>query len=416
MPTVKLYKDELMKLFGPAVVEVKEGLVDVFMKRFRAGDRFVVHRVRSYVVRSIEESELNVNLGPEGSIQQVDENEPYLNWVAKVEETVGTISGNGVTVVIGGVDYGKSTLSVMIVNSALERGLKPALIDGDVGQSDIGPPGFITLSFPDKQAIWMREYSAERMIFIGDVKPQHHVDEIAWAIVKLIDYAAKCGRKPIVIDTDGWINEEQALNYKAKLIQRVKPEAVFVIGGEYCNYFSKYGKIGVKTVCLNAPQSRRTRSREERRMLRRTKYSEYFTEAKVLKLNLNELIVINNPLFLGDAVHIPTRLSNKILYASKDPSKLHIVVKTELSDNEINELRNEFKVSGVKVYSEEQLKNLYTALSDGDTDYPALLLKIDFNSMEAHVKTKYVGEPKFFKFTSIKLTEDFYEEFVDRNQ
>lgn len=147
-------------------------------------------------------------------------------------------------------------------------------------------------------------------------------------------------------------------------------------------------------------------------MLRRAKYAEFLAEAKLLKLNLNDLLVLNNPLFIGEPVQTPSRFSSKIIYSSRDPCKLHIVVKDNLSENEVEELKEELKVSGVKAYSEDQFRNIYVALSDGYFDYPALLLKVDFNSMEALVKTKFNGEPRVIKFSSIKLNEDFVEEFT----
>jgi len=80
--------------------------------------------------------------------------------------------------VIGQVDSGKSSVSILLSNTALNNGEKPAVIDGDVGQADIGPPGFISLSYPDSKTLWMRTLKPYAMKFIGDIKPQGHMFQI----------------------------------------------------------------------------------------------------------------------------------------------------------------------------------------------------------------------------------------------
>ena len=41
---------------------------------------------------------------------------------------------------LGDIDTGKSSLATFIVNSALKKGHKPAVIDADMGQGDLAPP------------------------------------------------------------------------------------------------------------------------------------------------------------------------------------------------------------------------------------------------------------------------------------
>ena len=42
--------------------------------------------------------------------------------------------------VTGPTDAGKTTLCTCILNQAINRGLRPAIIDADVGQGDLAPP------------------------------------------------------------------------------------------------------------------------------------------------------------------------------------------------------------------------------------------------------------------------------------
>lgn len=412
MPIVKLGVNEFIKIFGPASINVKTGEIDVYRKRFRNRDSFIIHKLRSCVIQSLSESELEINLGNEASIAQLDEKDPYPNWVKSLPEILGL--NPRCVVVVGGVDCGKSTFSIMLANEALSRGLKPAVIDSDVGQADIGPPCFVTMSYPDNQVIWMREYRAVYHRFIGDNKPQYKTDEIICATKDLINKAFSEARDIVVVDTDGWIGDENAVSYKQKLVANVKPDVLVVIGSDLYNVFSKFEKIGVKVVALEPPQNRRTRSREERRLLRRDKYREYLSEEKVVKRSFNELVVLNNPVLNGVFVEEPSQSIGKILFLSKTYGKLHVVSKTSLSSEEIELLKSKYSVNHVRTYSEDYFNNLLVSLSDGDNDYPALLVKIDFKNREFVLKTKYNIDFKLLKFSDVKLGEDFAEEVLEK--
>ena len=52
-----------------------------------------------------------------------------------------------VIMVIGEIDTGKSTLVALIAQWFRENGKKVAVVDSDIGQSDVGPPGFVSVSY-----------------------------------------------------------------------------------------------------------------------------------------------------------------------------------------------------------------------------------------------------------------------------
>jgi Predicted GTPase or GTP-binding protein len=133
----------------------------------------------------------------------------------------------------------------MIFNIAMAQGLKPAAVDGDVGQADIGPPGFITLGSSDKQVYWLNELQPLSMRFIGDIKPQHYAQLIVCEITRLVEGAHGAGYKVVAVDTDGWVRDEQGLLHKAMLIERLRPDAIFVLGDELKGVFKWATKLGI---------------------------------------------------------------------------------------------------------------------------------------------------------------------------
>ncbi|MEM4758911.1 MAG: Clp1/GlmU family protein [Desulfurococcaceae archaeon] len=412
MPIIKLKQNELIRVFGPASINVKLGVIDVYRKKFEIGESFIIHKLRSCVIQSITDSELEINLGSEASLAQLDDRDSYMNWLETLSKILDSKPKS--IIVIGNVDSGKSTFSIMIANEALNKGLKPAVIDSDVGQADIGPPCFITMSYPDYQVIWMREYKAVHYKFIGDNKPQYKIDEIIYAVKELMNRAVNDNRNIVVVDTDGWIGDENAIVYKYKLITSIKPDILVVIGRELQDMFSKLEKIGVKVYTIDPPQYRRTRNREERKLLRRDKYREYLENGKLVKISFDNLIVLNNPLFNTTPVETPVQLSDRILFISRGLGKLYVVSKTSLSNEEIEFLKNTYGVSHIRIYNENYFENILVALSNGTIDYPALLVKVDFRNRELLLKTKFSNDFKLIKFSSIKLREDYVEEIIEK--
>ncbi|ADI31318.1 Clp1/GlmU family protein [Staphylothermus hellenicus] len=415
MPTVELRKDEAIKIFGPAAINIASGAVEVLGKKFNTNDKFIVHKTRSYIVVALTDSKLDVNLGSEASIQAVEEDDPYHEWVSIANEILS--KGYRRIMILGGVDYGKSSFSTLLSNKALDNNLDPALIDADVGQADIGPPGFISMSYPTQQVIWMRMLKPFKLRFIGDIKPQHHIGLIIDKLKELINTAEKDHRKPIIIDTDGWIGDSYALMYKYRLVEEVKPDATIVIGEEYWEFFDKLSLLGTNIYKVKAPRIRKQRSREERRALRSDKYREFLVDSQIIKVSLKNVLITNMPLFMGKPISLDSLNVSpleKVLYAAKTPDKLYLVLSEPVKLQGFDELKTRFNVQKIRTLISGFEKNLYVAIVDKNGDeYPGQVLKIDFRNETIHVRSKYRVEPSIIRFSHIRLTEEYTENILE---
>ena len=69
------------------------------------------------------------------------------------QELAGEIvTQEGVVMMVGAPDTGKSTLSKMVLKEALAQGKTVAYIDGDLAQSIVGPPTCIGLRMLGSEA------------------------------------------------------------------------------------------------------------------------------------------------------------------------------------------------------------------------------------------------------------------------
>ncbi|MEM4816791.1 MAG: Clp1/GlmU family protein [Desulfurococcaceae archaeon] len=418
MPILKMNKDEMLCLTGPMSINILNGRLEILYKEFGKGEHLIIHKFRNYIVHALEDTELDITMGDDAKIQLINENEPYLERLNIVNDIL--TNNYDKVVILGGVDTGKSTLSILLSNKALRDGLKPAIIDGDIGQADIGPPCFISMSYPSKQVLWMRDLKPCVMKFIGDIKPQNYTDKIIYVLKELIEQAISDNRNPIIIDTDGWINDEYAVNYKCKLVSELNPKAVIAIGEDTWSIFQKYENIGIKVYKTRVPLNRRTRNREERRQLRKDKYLEYLNNAPQRRVSLDKVVFIGHPLFHScDLINISTNsgfktdLMRNLVYVTKCFNTLHVVSTSNISEEQLEFLKKTYGCDKVKTYSDSSFRRIFIAVSNGEIDYPGLIEWIDFRNREAVVKTNYTGDIKYIKLSRIHLTEDYVEQVAE---
>jgi len=412
MVTVKMSSGEKLKFFGPMMIVVNKGLISILDKKFGEKDRIVIHKLKSYVVEAVEDSELDINMGADSQIQRVEELDPYDDWLRIADKILE--KNPEIIMIVGGVDCGKSTFTILLSNKAIDKGWKPAIIDADVGQADIGPPGFVSMAYPDQKVIWMRELKPYTMRFIGDIKPQHSVDRIIYCVRELSDKAITMGRRPVIIDTDGWIGDEYALSYKYRLVHESGSKTLVVIGEDYQGLFRVFEKHGVGVYETRAPVIRKTRSRDERRLLRRDKYREYLAEAPLRKIPLDEVIVIGFPILYGSPIQLPNNVEQQILentvYASKLYNTLYIVATQRFRNEWVEHLKNTMGIEKIKIYTDGFEKNTYVGLIGLDGEYPGLVERINYLSREIVVKTPYNGLVRKIVFSNIKLSEEYVEQ------
>ena len=83
------------------------------------------------------------------------------------------LSNPGVVVVLGATDSGKSTFCSYLTGKGIDTGIRTALVDADVGQSRVGPPGCIGWAWAGPQGIG----AEEDLWFVGSFSPSGHLSE-----------------------------------------------------------------------------------------------------------------------------------------------------------------------------------------------------------------------------------------------
>ncbi|MGC8961637.1 MAG: Clp1/GlmU family protein, partial [Candidatus Bathyarchaeia archaeon] len=202
-------------------------------------------------------------------------------WIQIPPTLSKILQGCGKVVVLGGVDSGKSSLSTLIANYFSSKGSHVSILDLDVGQSDISLPATIGLGIVRDPIRGLYEAEPVAMYFIGSISPAPKAGKIIKGAAKL---AEKIGdrRCILIVNTDGWIQGEEALNYKIRLTDALKPEAVIVIGEDKeADSLSEILKESFQVLRVGTPCFIYKRTREERRRIRERAYYKYLRDGSL---------------------------------------------------------------------------------------------------------------------------------------
>ena len=148
--------------------------------------------------------------------------EPYDEVVQR------SLASRGVTLLIGGLDSGKSTLARRIARSGMEAGLRVGYLDADVGQSTVGPPTTVGLRLCRSSDDLDPEVLAQphHLAFVGATSPQGHLLPLVVGTRLLLDRARVEGADLVVVDTTGLVSGVYGQLLKFQKVGVLQPDLV----------------------------------------------------------------------------------------------------------------------------------------------------------------------------------------------
>ena len=103
-----------------------------------------------------------------------------------------------------------------------------AFLDGDVGQSALGPPTTMTLGLPRDSAENPSAIQSQVRWFVGDVSPRGRMLPLVVGAARLVGRALNVGAKIVVMDTTGLVNQlHGGVALKHALVNQLQPTTLF---------------------------------------------------------------------------------------------------------------------------------------------------------------------------------------------
>jgi polynucleotide 5'-hydroxyl-kinase GRC3/NOL9 len=207
----------------------------------------------------------------------------------------------GTLLVVGATDVGKTTLARYLFQTLRTQGCKVWFLDGDPGQSALGPPATLTLSseldvgvkFLPDQDLWR--------YFVGSTSPTGHMLPVLVGGARLVQAAYAAGAEAVVYDTSGLIDPRQGgLALKSAKIDLLRPQAILAIQRDQeLEPLLSALRRSQRTRVMDLHPSEAVLRRDSilRREYRAQQFARYFSKAKLLVVDWTRLAIFPLPWF-----------------------------------------------------------------------------------------------------------------------
>lgn len=402
---LELKEKDVVGLEGLLRIEVKSGKVSVSGAIREKGDEILVPRAKSLPLEAETDALLEYTVGEGGNIERLSERTIPSEW----DEILGEIVEEKprVVEVLGGMDTGKTFFTTYIANLLLKHGIYPAVVDSDVGQSDIGPPGTVGVGVLDRQVSFLFEVPAKLTYFVGSMSPSGHMLEFVIGIKKMVEHGLK-NADVVIVDTPGWVFGGPGRTLQLYNTELLDPDLVVALQQkDELEHLLK----GISVRIRRVPASRKVRRRspDERRFLREMIFAKYFENARKLTLDLRKVKLERcyystgkplNPKSLG--------VEGPIIHAEKMPEGLLIVTTDSLDDDSLHALESKF--GSVKVIEKGSEVNTLVALIDGSRSPLGIGIIDEINYVHRKLRVitpiKDVTKAVAVQFGSIKVSPE----------
>jgi len=342
---------------GPASFSLQNGDASVLAAPLVQDLSTSVLQGRTVPIETVQGCVIEVRLSPGGKHRVVNESTIPTRW-REASEIIRQVKG--VAVILGEVDSGKSTLCTFLANECFHDGTPISIVDGDVGQADIGPPTTISMSILRHHVFSLKEVKPDTSLFMGDTSPTLIPDKLTRGLVGLRDLA-KSQSEVTLINTDGWVRSEEAVAHKVQLLREIHPNLVLVVGGNGEIDSIVEQQIST-TLRLARSKHAATRTREERKRYRESGYKRFLENAKRLDLPLGKV-----------------------------------------------RLRRFNSYSQMKIREEENLKGLLSGLLNEDEQLMAIARVENLHNGIVSVKTTLDGYPRIVELGAVLLSPRYEE-------
>ena len=210
-------------------------------------------------------------------------------WETQLEDLIS----ERVVLVIGAAEAGKTTFTAWLANHLHARGLAVAIVDADVGQSEIGPPATVGLGAVRGPMARTGDAEPVAFEFVGVTSPGRQPWRTAEATGRLMA-AARARFERVVVDTSGFIAGGFAAAVKQRKIAAVDPDFVVAVqAGDECEHILRglASRSRPRVLRLPAVREGRPRTSAVRRRHRESALARHLADARPLTLDASRIAV-----------------------------------------------------------------------------------------------------------------------------
>lgn len=403
MPELQLKRGNIVKMEGLVSLRVKEGKVSIVGGLHEKGSKVVIPRAKSLPVEAESDAVIEYTLGSCGEVEKLPGRTIPREWDVLVEEII--TKKPRVVLILGEVDTGKSFFSTYIANMLVGQNLRVAVVDGDAGQSDVGPPTTLGVVVVERPVVFLQEVQPHAAYFIGSMSPAGHILEFMVGIKRMVERGLEKA-DVTVVNTAGWTAGGPGRALRLYEMELLNPDIIVALqrGKELEHLLKCMDQTKVRRISVS--KQVRPRSRSDRTFLRELALARYFEGAGRLALDLRKVLLERCYFRTGEPIDPRSLGDASIVYAEKIPEGLFIVVSGELDDKKAQELKAKFR--NLHIIRSWDAKNVIVGLANSNNELVGLgvIDEIDYVREKLAVITpvKDASHIAAVQFGSMKIT------------
>lgn len=282
-----------------------------------------------------------------------------------------------VVLVIGESDTGKTSFTTALANGLLAQGYRVAVVDADLGQSEIGPPTTVGLGRVVTPVERLGQMELVGLYFVGAISPQGHLLPTITGTRLMVEKALRLGMDKVLVDTSGLIQGELGRALKHHKIDLLDPDLIICLRrGTECESLLRPYDPGTRPqiVRLPAAMAVRRRSPEARRAHRDAAFQSYFQSAKSLSLDLSRVVLRQPALFVGQPMNLKQLeelsivVEDIVLWAERHGNELTLITPDPLTEAKLRQLEERFEGLAITSYSLDDFQLAVAGLEDRERE------------------------------------------------
>lgn len=293
--SVKIAVKDTLLIKGPATLRLLDGEAEALGIPLSYEEPILVRRNKILPIEPIAKpTYITASFGPNGCVVQKEIKGGTKLW-GRAKELVTSLKDRRL-MVVGASDSGKSTLTTYLLNLVVAKGGKVGVVDADIGQSDLAPPGCVGGAVLKKQLTDLRDVKGDVLEFVGSTSPMGVEEAVIGAVKSAVKRVSDQQPDLLLINTDGYI-EGEGVDYKIRLGESLSPDLILYITPEPRSSLKerlveRFGSEKVLTLWGAEGVEKSFSERAERRM---SQFHRYLKHGRVTRRKISECKTI----FLG---------------------------------------------------------------------------------------------------------------------
>jgi polynucleotide 5'-hydroxyl-kinase GRC3/NOL9 len=299
--------------------------------------------------------------------------------------------------VLGARDVGKTTFVTLLANRQLAHGIRTAIVDADVGQSEIGPPTTIGMGLVEVPVPTLHAVVPRAIYFVGSNTPRGRMLETVNGVRAMVAKAQEAGAESVIVDTTGFVTGAAARRLKCAKVEAVRPQFVVAIQrkDELEHILRPMERRNLRLIRLPVPETVMVKSPEMRQQRRVMRFFRYFQDARLHTFALSDIACEGTWFNTGTALEwneihfLQETLRSRVFWAERTTEHLFVITDKVVDERALVIVEETFRVAHVTTAGVHRFVKLLLGLlnAEGDCLAIGILERIDFVNRTITVRT-----------------------------